>query len=195
MDADDWLASRRRVETALRADPVSVPDVVAALALLARLRADLDSAEEQLITLAREHRVSWRQVAEALGLRSRQAAEQRWLRLRSAGHRDPAAERSQRQRQQRIDTTIGTADLRARVVALHSHLARRPDLGPHAPAAQLARRTLAAAADAPPGPLVDLARWAARDLRVIPPRVLGPQTSLALSQLRTSLSSIDSTMS
>lgn len=196
MDTDDWLASRRRVETALRADPVSVPDMVDALTCLVRLRADLDRAEEQLITLAREHRVSWQQVAGALGLRSRQAAEQRWLRLRSTAHRDPTAERSRRQRQQEIDNSTGAelSDLRARAVALHTHLARRPDLGTREPAAQLARRTLSAAVEAPPGALIDLARLAVQDLRAIPPRALGPQTSLALGQLRTNLSSIGSTM-
>lgn len=183
------------MEAALRADPASVPDLVAALARLAQLRADLDRAEEQLITLARQHRVGWRQIAGALGLRSRQAAEQRWLRLRAGGQRDPATERERRQRQQKVDIETGTADLRDQVVALHSRLARRQLPGTHAAAVQLAHRTLAAAVDAPPGALVDLARWAARDLQAVPSRVLGPQTSLTLGQLDHILSRFDSTMS
>jgi hypothetical protein len=184
--SDDWLSDRRRVDAALEADPVPVTDVLAALALLDGLRTDLDRVEEQLITLAREHRASWQQIADRLGLRSRQAAEQRWLRLRSADHRDAGAGRYRR-RQRNIDETAGglVSSLRAGVIALHTRLARHPGWGEHEPAAGLARRTLSVAAEAPPGALFDLARLAVADLRAVPARVLGPQTAAALARVTT----------
>jgi hypothetical protein len=52
-----------------------------ALTLLGPARCDVDRLETQLIMLARGQGLTWRFVAEALGLRSPQAAAQRWTRL------------------------------------------------------------------------------------------------------------------
>jgi hypothetical protein len=55
--------------------------VLAALAAVRELRALLDEWEPQLIGVARTAGVSWAQLAPALGVASRQAAEKRYLRL------------------------------------------------------------------------------------------------------------------
>src|SRR5690242_3298882 len=53
-----------------------------ALALLRELRAELATWEPDLIDAARRQGASWEQLAPALGVASRQAAERRYLRLR-----------------------------------------------------------------------------------------------------------------
>ncbi|WP_433274133.1 hypothetical protein ACQPZF_20905 [Actinosynnema sp. CS-041913] len=58
-------------------------DVLAALVLLRRLRAELAEWEPRLIAAAREQGTSWARLAPALGVASRQAAERRYLRLRA----------------------------------------------------------------------------------------------------------------
>ncbi|MEU4803792.1 hypothetical protein [Actinosynnema sp. NPDC023587] len=57
-------------------------DVLAALELLRRLRAELTGWEPRLIEAARARGTSWARLAPALGVASRQAAERRYLRLR-----------------------------------------------------------------------------------------------------------------
>ncbi|WP_246445855.1 HSP18 transcriptional regulator [Saccharothrix violaceirubra] len=57
-------------------------DLVAALTVLRELREELAGWEPELITAAREQKVSWAALAPALGVTSRQAAERRYLRLR-----------------------------------------------------------------------------------------------------------------
>ncbi|HEY4020186.1 MAG TPA: HSP18 transcriptional regulator [Pseudonocardiaceae bacterium] len=59
-----------------------VADMVAALTLLRHLRDELTRWEPQLIAAARAAGASWVQLAPALGVASRQAAERRYLRLR-----------------------------------------------------------------------------------------------------------------
>jgi hypothetical protein len=63
------------------ADP-PVDHVLAALSLLRWLGAELDTWEPQLIAAARERGASWADLAPALGVASRQAAERRYLRMR-----------------------------------------------------------------------------------------------------------------
>ena len=65
----------------IRAGTATAGDVVAALTVLRRLREELSGWEPELITAAREQRVSWAALAPALGVTSRQAAERRYLRL------------------------------------------------------------------------------------------------------------------
>jgi hypothetical protein len=67
-----------------RARESSAPpdDLVAALTALRHLRQELTNWEPELITAAREQKVSWAALAPALGVTSRQAAERRYLRLR-----------------------------------------------------------------------------------------------------------------
>jgi hypothetical protein len=69
------------IEAVMVADPPDVDQLLGVLGRIDELRAGLDRAERQLIGAAREQGASWRELAAALGLRSRQAAEQRWLRL------------------------------------------------------------------------------------------------------------------
>jgi hypothetical protein len=58
--------------------------IVAALSVLRELREELAGWEPRLIAAARALGVSWNQLAPALGVASRQAAERRYLRLRPA---------------------------------------------------------------------------------------------------------------
>jgi hypothetical protein len=70
--------------------------------VLRQLREELASWEPELITAARQHGVSWVDLAPALGVTSRQAAERRYLRLRPSatgehtGEARVQAERSKR---------------------------------------------------------------------------------------------------
>jgi hypothetical protein len=119
------------------ADPPDVDQLLGALGRIDQLRAGLDRAERQLIGAARAQGASWRELAAALGLRSRQAAEQRWLRLR------------QRIVDEEADEGAPVQALRAELTILHGRLVRRSRWGTHAAPAGLARRTLAVALDAP----------------------------------------------
>lgn len=173
------------VEAVLRAQRPTAADALGALPLLSELRADLDRAEQQLMAIAREQGASWREVAAALGLGSRQAAEQRWLRLRASQRRDPAGVRTARHRQQELDTRTGpdVHAVRRHAAALRDRLARRHGIGPAAATIGLAERTLAAAAEAPAGALHDLAGLAVSDLRPLPRRALGDAAAEALAAL------------
>jgi hypothetical protein len=55
--------------------------VLAALALLAAARAELDQSEAALLFTARSHGLSWPRISQAMGLRSPQAAQQRFDRV------------------------------------------------------------------------------------------------------------------
>jgi len=63
-------------------DEKALADALAALTLLRHLRDELADWEPRLIEAARAHGASWIQLAPALGVASRQAAERRYLRLR-----------------------------------------------------------------------------------------------------------------
>jgi hypothetical protein len=63
-------------------EDLSAGQVLSALVLLRRLRDELSGWEPQLIAAARELGTSWAELAPALGVASRQAAERRYLRLR-----------------------------------------------------------------------------------------------------------------
>jgi hypothetical protein len=70
------------VRAAATGDDLSAGQVLSALVLLRRLRDELAGWEPQLIAAARELGTSWAELAPALGVASRQAAERRYLRLR-----------------------------------------------------------------------------------------------------------------
>ncbi|WNV87515.1 hypothetical protein [Umezawaea sp. Da 62-37] len=76
--------------------------VLAAITLLHELRTELADWEPRLIATARELGTSWADLAPALGVASRQAAERRYLRLRasnivgSTGEQRVQAERDRR---------------------------------------------------------------------------------------------------
>lgn len=64
-----------------REPAVDATDLVAALSLIARARAEVDALEASLLFLARADGLTWAQIAFGLGLRSGQAAQQRCDRL------------------------------------------------------------------------------------------------------------------
>ncbi|MDT0533050.1 DNA-binding protein [Micromonospora sp. DSM 115977] len=62
-------------------EPVDEADLIAALTLVPHLRAEVDTMEAGLLTLARSRGLTWQQIAYGLGLGSAQAAKQRFERL------------------------------------------------------------------------------------------------------------------
>jgi hypothetical protein len=160
-------------------------DPLPALRLLAGLRSHLDTVERQLIESARDHGDSWAKIADALGLASRQAAEQRLLRLAGPAGRDPSPERRRRTRQRSVDELHGAelAKLRPAVAAAARQLALHPQWTENEPRATLAHTTLSLAATAEPGPLFSLAAQALADLNTVPS---GPPAAIraALDRLR-----------
>jgi hypothetical protein len=145
-------------------------DPLEGLGLIEAVRREVDEAERELIEAARAQGHGWAAIAAALGLRSRQAAEQRWLRLSAVQKRDPGPERARRRAQQSVDDRAGIeiARLRQAVIAAY-----RQVKGP-----ELLKQTLAAAIDAPPGALFELATKAVQDAK----------DSKQLRQLREALS-------
>ncbi|RSN28776.1 hypothetical protein DMC61_19755 [Amycolatopsis sp. WAC 04169] len=89
-----------------------------ALELIALVRDDVDAAELRLLTKAREHQMSWNEIAHHLPVSSRQAAEQRFLRLYASTSqretdrvvRDPKQARHDRRRSQLIDSLLAEAE-------------------------------------------------------------------------------------
>ncbi|HEY2792175.1 MAG TPA: hypothetical protein VGJ28_07470 [Micromonosporaceae bacterium] len=151
------------IADALGTPPGSAPEALAALAHIPRLRRELDAAERGLIDAARGAGASWAEIAETLGLRSRQAAEQRRLRLdRPDAGAGPSARRDLRRRQRSVDNAAGSTIIALRAAA--GELAAEIDAAPPSPTLGLARSTLRIAADSDPGCLVDLARWTLADL-------------------------------
>ncbi|GAA4599863.1 hypothetical protein BJY16_003234 [Actinoplanes octamycinicus] len=123
-------------------------------------RARLDAEELALIDQARRDGVTWPAIAEALGLASRQAAEQRRHRLAQAAERESRPSRLQ------LDSGYGESPthLRESVTELHRRIGADRRWDARFPRAALVRETLAAAPDAPPGALYDLAAQALADL-------------------------------
>lgn len=134
---------------------VAINELLTQLGQLRVARRELDARERELIEAARASGAGWAAIAEALGLRSRQAAEQRWLRLGAAGRRDPGPERTRRREQQIVDSAAGPAIARLRQAATSAY---RQVEGP-----DLVKQTLAAAIGAPPGALFELSRQALSD--------------------------------
>lgn len=75
--------------------------ILAALRLLRALREELGGWEPRLIDAARTLGVSWNELAPALGVASRQAAERRYLRLRPARPDETSDTRDQRVQNER----------------------------------------------------------------------------------------------
>lgn len=80
------------VQEALSDTGAPADQVLAALEVLRHLRDELAAWEPTLITAAREAGVSWVELAPALGVASRQAAERRYLRLRPSTTGEPTGE-------------------------------------------------------------------------------------------------------
>jgi hypothetical protein len=165
-------ARYRAVVDALARVPPDPDEIVAALGLIPALHRHLDDLERAAIDAARGTGTSWGAIAEALGLRSRQAAEQRRLRLTlDTTARDPGAARSGRSRQQSVDKHAGQPiiEFRRAVQKLVNAIDGTPGWADQAPAAALARTTLRIALGADPGALVDLVRHALDDIDGLPP--------------------------
>jgi hypothetical protein len=158
-----------------------------ALPLLRAVRDRIDATERALIESARTGGASWATIAAALGLGTRQAAEQRHLRLTGEQSRDITPTRRTRQRQRSVDTQHGPAIAHLRTAA--RTLLRRIETDAawddRFPRAALARDTLKLAADAPPGALFSLATSVIGDLAQAP---LPEPTSRAVDDLRAALS-------
>jgi len=160
-------------------------------------RASLDAVELTLIDRARREGATWADIAGALGLSSRQAAEQRRLRLATAALQAPAE----------LDARYGKqiADLRTAAAELHRRIGADRRWDKRFPRAKLVRETLAAAPDAPAGSLFELAVAVVSDLSglvdlpgpkppgpkppgpVLPGPVLPGPTRAAVGRLRAAL--------
>jgi hypothetical protein len=130
------------------------------LRAIAAARARLDTRELAALDNARRQGATWAEIADALGVGSRQAAEQRRQRLTAA-----AARRS-RSRQQDLDIAYGQriVALRAAVAALHRRIGADRRWDSRFVRAALVRDTVAAAVEAVPGSLFYLASAAVADL-------------------------------
>jgi hypothetical protein len=120
--------------------PLSHEAALAALIALRRLRDRLDAAEPQLIAAARKAGASWTDLAPAMGVTSRQAAERRYLRVRRSDHDDATATADQRvtaERDRRAGTRAVTDWARTNSAGLRQlagQITALTDLGPHAQA-------------------------------------------------------------
>jgi hypothetical protein len=137
-------------------------------------RRRLDEQELDLIDRARRSGATWADIADALGLTSRQAAEQRRVRL-SAAVRPPRHD---------LDKGYGESlvTLRAAAVDLHRRIGADRRWDKRFGRAALVRETLAAAPDAVAGSLFSLVLAAVGDLP--PDLVLPAPTSAAVDRLR-----------
>ncbi|GAA0369835.1 hypothetical protein [Micromonospora gifhornensis] len=143
-----------------------MPDPLDRLAGIPAARDRLDEAELDLIDQARQAGATWQQVAGALGLSSRQAAEQRRQRL-TAGRRARRAAADRRW----PDEVTG---LRTALTGLHRWIEADRRWDGRFSGANLTRHTALLALDAEPGALHDLARHVAADLTAAGPELPGP---------------------
>ncbi|MEV4620774.1 hypothetical protein AB0J74_18945 [Asanoa sp. NPDC049573] len=139
MDSRDPVAALQRAmaDAVAQTEGVPVAQLLTALVVLRRIRSQLDGWERQLIAGAREAGASWAQLAPALGVASRQAAERRYLRLspdsvdsRTTRDERVRAVRDQRAADRAVDDWARTegADLRQ----LAGLVTALDDLGPAA---------------------------------------------------------------
>jgi hypothetical protein len=118
---------------------VDGPELLTALVTLRRLRDRLAGWEPLLIGAAREQGLTWTEIAPALGLASRQAAERRYLRLNPQPADEPSTTREQRVRAARDrrsgdravagwarDHAAGLRQLAGQVTVLHGDEALDP---------------------------------------------------------------------
>jgi hypothetical protein len=153
------------------------------LSAVAAARAAFDERELRLIDQARRDGATWAEIAGALGLATRQAAEQRRQRLAATVARAAADERQEQ------DFRFGDdiAALRAAVIALRRRIDADPRWDRRFVRAALVRETITTAAEAGPGPLFALTAQAATDLADSGVVAFPPTTAAALAQLRRAL--------
>jgi hypothetical protein len=162
------------------------PDPLTALSQLRQVRRELDRRERRLIEDSRALGASWADIAVALGLRSRQAAEQRWLRLCGEATRDPSRARVARQNQRAVDASYGAPIARLRAAAQTAYRQIEDDSvwDQRHPRAVLIEMSLRSAVDAAPGALFELVTQAEADLEQLSWRGLPAQLATALRDLR-----------
>ncbi|MGC4892345.1 hypothetical protein [Micromonospora sp. DT31] len=143
------------------------------LAEIAPARVALDERELELIDRARHAGATWADVAEALGLSSRQAAEQRRQRLVAA----------RRARLSRLDRawSVDLTALRSAVGDLHRWIEADRSWDDRFRRAALTRRTCVLALDATPGALYALAGHLVDDLTAAGPGLPRPAHHAARS--------------
>jgi hypothetical protein len=113
------LTEARRASNDQAACAIKPADLLAALTVLRHLRGELASWEPQLITIARNQGLSWVNLAPALGVTSRQAAERRYLRLQPSATGEHTGEaRVQAERDKRAGDRAVAAWARANSAAL-----------------------------------------------------------------------------
>lgn len=172
-------------------EPPSV-DVNISLTMVGGLRRDLDRIEHRLIGLARGAGAGWQEIADSLGLRSRQAAEQRYLRLDASAEPDLGAVRKRLARRREMDARADPRAARLRTAAgvLIDELEQvvRRTGGVDAVAA-LALSTLRIAVDGEAGALYDLVRQAVDDLGGPPPSLRSDTLDTAVAEARAALAS------
>ncbi|MEV0001891.1 hypothetical protein AB0H28_06320 [Micromonospora sp. NPDC050980] len=143
----------------------------ACLSEIGAARARLDDRELELIDRARQDGASWAQIADTLGLGSRQAAEQRRQRLVAA----------RRARLGRLDRACAAevVALRAAVADLDRWIGTDRAWDSRFRRAALVRSTSASALDAAPGALFALAAYLVGDLAEVGPRLPAPAREAA----------------
>ncbi len=170
-------------EAAATAHERPVEHLLAVLGELRGLRHELDQHERVLIAAARTRRQSWSTIATALQLESRQAAEQRYLRLSGGGSRDPRPVRADRRRHQTVDANYGPAIAQLRRAAVDAARALST-LDRLTGVLALARDSLEMATSAPPGALYTLAVKAIHDLAGVAAGTLPAPVARAAGRLR-----------
>lgn len=153
------------------------------LAAMAAARAAFDERELRLIDQARRDGATWAEIAGALGLASRQAAEQRRQRLAAAVTRAAAMQRQEQDFRYGDDI----AALRAATIALRRRIEADPRWDRRFLRAALVRETVATAAEAGPGPLFALVAQAMTDLAESGVVAFPPSTAAAVAQTRKAL--------
>ena len=153
------------------------------LAAVAAARAAIDERELRLIDQARRDGATWAEVAAALGLASRQAAEQRRQRLAAAVTRAAATQRQEQ------DFRYGDAiaALRAATITLRRRIDADSRWDRRFLRAALVRETVATAAEAGPGALFALVAQAMTDVAESGVVAFPPTTAAALAQTRGAL--------
>ncbi|MEU4221906.1 hypothetical protein [Actinoplanes sp. NPDC026623] len=161
-------------------DPAAPAPELERLGEIGAARARLDERELELIDRARQAGATWVQVAAALGLASRQAAEQRRQRLVTAAR--------SRRHDQDLRYAHSIVILRVAVDELHRAIAADRRWEGRFTRAALVRATVATALDAPPGGLFALAEQAAADLARVERDRLPGHVRVGLDALRRALS-------
>ena len=153
------------------------------LSAVAAARVAFDERELRLIDQARRDGATWAEVAGALGLASRQAAEQRRQRLASAVTRAAGLQRQEQ------DFRYGDeiAALRTATIALHRRIDADPRWDHRFLRAALVRETVATAAEAGAGALFALVAQAVTDVAESGAVAFPPTTASALAQTRKAL--------